>query len=512
MRGALYTEPQDGVRVETEPGEVQEQPSAEAGESVGIVYGEIGTQDFTCSVTAPLERMDYVQVKHESYGNMLCQVMEVERHSDLSEERALRLANGQPMPINERIRARVNVVGYRDDRGLLQSPGTPVRTGELVYKAEDSLIKKVLGLKAGEKTGAYVGLLKGHDMQVLLDINFLVNKHMSILAMTGGGKSYMSGVVIEELMKHNVTVVIVDPHGEYSTMAHQGKTDDMCRRFGVTPRGYADKISEFSPDTKSNPHAKPLKFTLANMEARELLSVLNVKDIKRVLPTLKSAIETLRTAKPNYTIDDVINILDANEDVDCGNLIADLQYLKEANIFAANGTKISDIVQKGKTTILNMRGVPADTAQLVVKRIATALYELAKLKEVPPMMVLFEEAHNYCPQGEATDCSKIIRTLAQEGRKFGLGLCIITQRPARVDKNVLSQCNTQIILKINNPLDLKAVTSSIEGLTPGMDDTIQRLPIGMALVSGGGLGFPMIVEVRPRETKHGGESIKVIED
>jgi hypothetical protein len=500
------------MRVETTPDTTQDSSSSDAGEAVGIVYGEIGTQDFTCSVTAPLERMDYVQVKHESYGNLLCQVMEVERHSDLSEERALRLANGQPMPINERIRAKVSVVGYRDERGLLQSPGTPIRTGELVYKAEDTLIKKVLGLKAGEKTGAYVGLLKGHEMQVFLDINALVNKHLSILAMTGGGKSYVSGVIIEELMKHNVTVVIVDPHGEYSTLAQAGRENEMCRRFGVTPKGYAQKITEFSPNTKANPHAKPLKFTLSNMEARELLSVLNVKDIKRVLPTLKSAIDALRQAKPNYTIDDLINILDANEEVDCGNLIADLHYLKETDIFAATGTKISDIVQKGQTTILNMRGVHADTAQMVVKRLATALYELSKEGKVPPMMVLFEEAHNYCPQGEATDCSKIIRTLAQEGRKFGLGLCIITQRPARVDKNVLSQCNSQIILKITNPLDLKAVTSSIEGLTSGMDDSIQRLPIGMALVSGGGLGFPMIVEVRPRETKHGGESIKVIED
>jgi DNA helicase HerA-like ATPase len=501
-----------GCALETASDTVQEQPSSDAGEPVGIVYGEIGTQDFSCSVTAPLERMDYIQVKHESYGNMLCQVMEVERHSDLSEERAMRLASGQPMPINEKVRAKVSVIGYRDERNLLQSPGTPVRAGELIFKAEDNLIRQVLGLRAGEKVGAYVGLLKGHELQIFLDINTLVNKHMSILAKTGGGKSYISGVVIEELMKHNVTVVIVDPHGEYSTLGQAGKSDATSQRFGVTPRGYKDKVVEFSPNTKANPHAKPLKFTLANMDARELLSLLNVKDIKHVLPTLKSAIEALRTAKPNFTIDDLVNILEANEEVDCGTLISDLQYLKEIDIFAANGTKISDIVQKGMTTILNMRGVHADISEMIVNRLATALYELSKEGKVPPMMVLFEEAHNYCPQGEVKACSKIIRTIAAEGRKFGLGLCIITQRPARVDKSVLSQCNTQLILKITNPLDLKAVTSSIEGLTRGMDDEIQRLPIGMALIAGGNLGFPMIVEVRSRETKHGGESIKVIDD
>jgi DNA helicase HerA-like ATPase len=104
----------------------------------------------------------------------------------------------------------------------------------------------------------------------------------------------------------------------------------------------------------------------------------------------------------------------------------------------------------------------------------------------------------------------VFRTIASEGRKFGLGLMIITQRPAKVDKNVLSQCNTQIILKVNNPNDLKAITASIEGLTDGMEEEIQRLPIGTSIVTGGGVSMPLFVEIRPRESKHGGESVEVI--
>ena len=491
---------------------VQDNSSTDSGDVVGIIYGDVGTSEFKCSVTAPLERMDYVQVHHETCGTVLCQVMEISRHSDLSEERAMRMANGQPMPINEKVSALVSVVGYRDERGLLQPPRTPFRAGELVSKAEEDLIKKVIGLRANEKVGAYVGMLKGHDVPIYLDINTLVNKHMSVLAKTGGGKSYISGVIIEELIKHNVTVLIIDPHGEYSTLSQAGKVDKLSERFGVEPRGYSDKIMEFSPNTKTNPHAKPLKFTLANMEARELLSLLNIKDIKKVLPAMKRAIEALRKAKPNYGLDDLINILDSDEETDCGNLIVDLEYLKDIDIFATSGTKISEVVIKGKTTILNMRGVHADIAEMIVNRIATALYELSKERQVPPMMMVVEEAHNYCPQVGQTQCSKIFRTIAAEGRKFGLGMAIITQRPAKVDKNVLSQCNTQIILKITNPNDLKAVTSSVEGLTVGMDEEIQRLPIGMALIAGGTLGFPLIFEVRPRETKHGGESVKVIDD
>ena len=106
--------------------------------------------------------------------------------------------------------------------------------------------------------------------------------------------------------------------------------------------------------------------------------------------------------------------------------------------------------------------------------------------------------------------SRILKNIASEGRKFGLGLCVVTQRAARIDKNVLSQCNTQLILQVTNPLDLKAITSSIEGLTNGMTEMIQSLPVGVALITGGGYHTPLFCEVRPRATRHGGESVQVV--
>src|SRR2546427_400827 len=92
------------------------------------------------------------------------------------------------------------------------------------------------------------------------------------------------------------------------------------------------------------------------------------------------------------------------------------------------------------------------------------------------MMLVVEESHNFCPQVGQAASSKVFRTLASEGRKFGLGLVVITQRAAKVDKNVLSQCNTQIILKVTNPNDLKAIIASVEGLTTAMAEDF----LGMA--------------------------------
>ncbi len=478
---------------------------------VGVIYGDVGTVSFKCSVTAPLEKSEYVQVPHGQSGMVLGQVDQIERKTNLSLERAQRMAEGEDMSIEERVSAVISILGFRDGRGLLQVPGTPFKAGSPVLRAEDKLIRNVIGINENERTGAYIGMLSGHNIKIQLDINSMVQKHVSVLAKTGGGKSYMTGVILEELMKHEVTVLVVDPHGEYNSMRDAGSRVDGAEKFNVTPHGYGSKIREFSPDTKINSQAKPLKFTLANMEAKDLLELTNIKNGRKELTSLKKAIEALRAGRDSYTLSDLMKVLEADED-GSNALIQELEYLNSIEIFADRGTKMSELVVKGKTTILNLRGTPPDIQSLIVNRIATALFELRKINEIPPMLMVVEEAHNYCPQQGVTDSSKIMRTVASEGRKFGLGLIIITQRAAKVDKNVLSQCNTQVILKVTNPNDIKAIVASVEGLSSGMADEIQRLPIGVAIVSGGGVSNPLFVQIRPRETRHGGESVKVIDD
>jgi len=477
---------------------------------VGIVYGNVGTLKFSCGVTAPLEKMEYVQVRHEIDGWVLGQVSEVENKTNLTIDGVKVMSDGTPVQFEEKQSAAVSVIGYRDDRNLLQVPRTPLKAGSVVYRAEESLIKKVVGIQENTDTGAYIGLLAGHNVRLELDINVMVQKHVCILSKTGGGKSYCSGAIIEELMKHNVTVCVVDPHGEYSSMKHKGIIKKTTRDFGVNPRAYDDKIVEFATDTTINKGAKPLKFTLHNLDAREVLGLTNIKNVRTFLTMLRKAIDILKETKPNYTIADIVAVLEQGGEASSGTLVSELEYLNEIDVFAEQGTKIDELIQKGKCTIINLRGTPPDIQELIINRIGSALFELRKSDKIPPMMLVVEEAHNFCPQQGQVACSKIFRTIASEGRKFGLGLMVITQRAAKIDKNVLSQCNTQIILKVTNPNDLNAIASSIEGLTDGMEEEIQRLPIGSAIVTGGGVSMPLLVEIRPRESKHGGESIEVI--
>ena len=481
-------------------------------EEIGIIFGNVGTSIFNILLTATIEKLEYVQTEHDAHGWILGQITEIERRTDLSIDKVQNLAEGQKMDIEEKQIAQVLLIGYRDERNLLQNPKTPLQAGARVFKASNDLIRSAIGLKEHTAAGAYMGLLAGHDIRIELDINKMVQKHVSILAMTGAGKSYCSGVFIEELMKHDVTTVIIDPHGEYHTLGERGKIDDRIKRdFGVHTKGYADKIMEFAAYSKINKEAKPLRFTLSTLDARDILSLTNIKNVRSYLTMLRKAVDMLREAKGDFSIKDIIDTLLAGEDPQAGPLINQLEYLQDSEIFADRGTKIDDLVRKGKTTIINLKGAAPDIQELIVNRLCTNLFELRKADKIPPMMIVMEEAHNFCPQQGIANSTKILRTLASEGRKFGLGLTIISQRPAKVDKNVVSQCNTQITLKVTNPNDLKAISSSLEGITASMEEEIQRLPIGTALVTGGGASMPLFVEIRPRETKHGGESIEVVQ-
>jgi hypothetical protein len=169
------------------------------------------------------------------------------------------------------------------------------------------------------------------------------------------------------------------------------------------------------------------------------------------------------------------------------------------------------LLQNGKAIVLDMRGTPPEHQDLIVSRICSQLFELRKREEVPAGMIVIEEAHNFIPErgfGKAVS-THVLRTIASEGRKFGLGLLVISQRPARIDKNVISQCNTQIILRVTNPNDINAIKKGVEGLSADAVEEIKRLPPGTAMVVSPELERPVIVNIRVRRSKHS-EAVNVI--
>jgi hypothetical protein len=281
-------------------------------------------------------------------------------------------------------------------------------------------------------------------------------------------------------------------------------------KFGIKKRDYGSQINDFSP-LKHRGDMKHIALNGSNLEAHEILDLLPSKISGPQKGVLYQAIKEIKEYKNIYSIRDIIDAVGRSKSNARWNVIASLESLDSIGVFSDSGTSTNELVKQGKCSTINMKGVPPDVQSVVVARLTKKLFDDRKAGKIPPFLYIVEEAHNYCPErgfGNAVS-SDILRTVASEGRKFGMGLCIVSQRPAKVDKNIISQCNTNIILKVTNPNDLKTIVQSVEGLTSQTFREIQRLPIGVALISGASLQMPIMTEIRTRETSHGGKSVQI---
>lgn len=476
----------------------------------GVVYGEVASTLMDLAVTNEnLKRGDYLSFRHPAYPHpcteVLAQVSDIRVREALN--MSLALANVNVGPLVGQLRARVTVIGFRDADGNLRVPAAPLVNGSPLDMAEAPLIKTVLHL--GRKAdGAYIGLLRDHDIPVTLDINNIITRHTAILSRTGSGKSYLVGVLLEEMMKKRVAVVVVDPHGEHASVGQPNDNPvdlERADRFHVTPRGYARRLAVYTTSPDANPEAEPLFFSDKNLDAEDIIFMTDIKMSPKQVSIIYQAMNAMRAdGLTEWTLDDIARYVMAVRSIAKHAVVSALHGLRLCGIFERPATRVTDLVRPGQCTVVNMRGSTPEVQILVAYRLLRRLFAERRLEHVPPFLVVLEEAHNFAPQRGPVLSSRAVQAVASEGRKFGMGLCVVTQRPARIEKGVLGQCGTQAILKVTNPNDLSAIAGGIEGFIPGMEDTIQGLPVGSALMTGPDFPFPVVVDIRPRETRHGG--------
>lgn len=488
-----------------------------AKDSVGVIFGKTSSLDFRFAVSdsTATRRSDYVKVWHESDGWILAQVNSITSSSeDFSIEEAVDVAEGSSKvgEMDEQIIAEAMIIGSRNKEGGLNVPKSPLSPGDKVFKADEELIKRTLGLTRGD---VYIGLLEGQNIRVNLDANNLVQKHCSILAKTGAGKSYTGGVILEELLDKNVPLLIIDPHGEYSTLKFPNEEKALLfERYGISPKGYASQIVVYTPANKVlNPTADSLfRLNGINLGIKDLAQFFSEDSSQNQTGILFEAVSKLKAEKEKYTIEDIIFEVGQNKSKIKWNVINKLEALRETGILSDKATTISELVQDGRASIIDMKGVNPDLQAMIVAKLCSDIFDARKMNTVPPLMLVLEEAHNFCPEKGfgRTVSSDILRTIASEGRKFGLGLLVISQRPARVDKNILSQCNTQIIMKVTNPNDLQAISKGLEGISSDVVEDIKRISPGVAMIVSTYIERPILVDIRTRKSKHGGASVPVV--
>jgi len=450
---------------------------------LGNIIGKTTTISFRFLIKGNAKKFQYVQIMHRDGYYVLAQILEIEKDADKSI-------------------AICSVIGYKSN--VLKKLIIPLDPGTEVLDANDDFIKETLNLN---EDGAFIGHLNGkEDIKVNIDLNRLLTKHIVVLAKTGSGKSYTNSILVEELLDRKVPVVIIDPHNEYTTLKYENEDErERLVKFGLKPKKYM--TSEYAINIEENKSARQLKLNLNNLSASELIHLLPARLSNAQIALLYSALKNIN----KIDLDELIINLEVEDSGVKFILINIIDYIKKLGLFSSSPTSMKELVQPGKATLINLQGITDEIKEIVVYKIAKDLFEERKKNNIPPFFIVIEEAQNFVPErnfGEAK-CSGILRQLVAEGRKFGISVAAISQRPSRIDKNIIANTSTQIILKVTNPNDVRAIVNSVEGMTLETESEIVNMPIGTAMITGL-IDMPLFVDIRPRKSMHGGKTIQLV--
>ncbi|MFN3385043.1 MAG: ATP-binding protein [Candidatus Thermochlorobacter sp.] len=443
-----------------------------------------------------------------------------------------------------------------DKSGKLSQLRYPAQPASSAYRPSDSDIQRVLlgDLQTKKQRMIDLATLANRpNVNVAVDGHNIVTRHLAILAMTGAGKSVTSRRIIEELAKKNYPIVIFDPHGDYTGLADVPELKDKVKRY------YAE-FSIFDEDSETvakivSTLGYELTGTMLNLfedvfEAAKnfygendssrqeqvgwLSERLNNSDIKKygIKQDLWLIANLANAAALSIREENRVHVKKleewgwkqiSNYDKRNANSLAGiakrtysaarlLQRMQEINRKVAKQQaeplpkERTQLVKYGQISVVSLAGYTSDFQATIYSLIANSIFEKKVQNDLPlPVLFVLEEAHNFVPSSARTPAeSRSITTtkqIAQEGRKFNIGLVLISQRPSRLDETTLAMCNSYIIMRMINPADQQFVRKVIESL--GEDDAklLPDLDVGEAILSGQFVNFPVLVKIKPPESK-----------
>ncbi len=424
----------------------------------------------------------------------------------------------------------VDVIGYFHPALGFMNPRLAPDPGAKVCLADDDSLRQIINKKQPQDVGsAHIGSLllrPGGRVPVALDVKELVSTHMAILAGTGSGKSYTAGVLIEELMSpyNRAAVLIFDPHGEYGTL-----TDMRGHPSFAAEDGYSPEVNILTPDA--------IRIRMSSLDYYDILTLLpDMSDRQQaILNKAFSLLGKHKFGEYRWDVQDLISACyEADRSTDdegnekTGSSAPALEWklgkLERSDYFhRMQHLAPKDLFAPGQVTVLQMNEISQEEQQVICAAVLRQSYQArmntAKDKITPedenylpyPVFILIEEAHRFAPAHEPARCKQILRTILSEGRKFGMGVGLITQRPGKLDSDVLSQCMSQFLMRIVNPVDQESLKYGVEAAGRDLLKELPALTKGQVIVSGACVNTPVLCQVRKRKTKHGGETMNAPE-
>lgn len=433
---------------------------------------------------------------------------------------------GYEQGVHELFEITVTILGYYDEALGFVNPRVPPRSGAPIFIAPDEMLGRVLCRRQkGEMGAVHIGSLLsrvGDRVPVVLDARGFTSTHLAIIASTGAGKSYLAGVILEELMRpyNRAAVLVIDPHAEYDTLA------DMQGHRDFVEGDYAPTVKIVRPsDVKvrtGSLEIGDLRYLLPDLsEKMHYLLGRAYGKVRRnygdrwTRAHLKIAIRSGGEERPMTNPEEG----EKEEDQTVNALIWRVQSVLDDSLIFDDfqSLPLQDLLRPGQCTVLQLNEIPEREQQIVVatllRRIDQARRDTVRQRAerghenyLPyPAFVLIEEAHNYAPANAEVVTTQILKQILSEGRKFGVSVGLISQRPGKLDPDVLSQCMTQCIMRIVNPVDQARIAESVESVGRDLLAELPALSKGQVIVAGASVNTPLMVRVRTRLTRHGAE-------
>ncbi|MFH0922453.1 MAG: ATP-binding protein, partial [Candidatus Micrarchaeota archaeon] len=389
--------------------------------------------------------------------------------------------------------ARCVVLGVLEG-GVLKRCAFPPAPGTKVLKAEPTIVREIAGFVPD---GLAFGSLLAQEIPVQIGLTRLLQKHFALLGMSGSGKSHAAAVLLEELLLRKkefgrMGIVVFDAHGDYT--------------------GFADSRGEFGAHTK----------VIVGNEIRIGSHHLNASLLKELLPEVTaSGLRDFSKIMQKFLLERGGNAFELSELIEAvqkddlketvkAPLLSWMEELEEIDLFGrADSPDLKQLVKPGKMIVFDLSDVDSlKKKQAIVAFFARKLFSLRRKKQVPPYLMLVEEAHNFAQEKAAKGSAlskSIIETIAREGRKFGACLALVSQRPVQLSTTALSQCNSFLVMRVTNPYDVDRIAESCEGIDRAAQNQITSLRVGEGILLGEAVNFPLFLQVRQRRSSKAGK-------
>lgn len=364
----------------------------------------------------------------------------------------------------------------------------------------------------------HIGTLSSNDSQpAYVVVDELLAKHFAVVGSTGSGKSCAVTLILSEILANqpNAHIILLDPHNEYfaafGDRAEVVSVDRSRLPFWVLDLEEATRIL-VRGGTEQEAQGIILKDALRlarinytrSPDAGSWITVdtpvpFLVNDLRRNLVEAMGRLNKSDTASPYRRLEARLDSL--VRDARFSFMFGD-GFEAEDELSEIVGRLLRIPVAGKPITILDLSGLPAEISDVVVSVTSRLLFDFtlwSDPKERPPILLACEEAHRYLPAHEGIGfaaCTRTISRIAREGRKYGLALGLISQRPSDLSLQALSQCGTVFALRLGSDADQRFVGEALPDTGKTMLGALSSLPPQQAVVFGEAVSLPMRVRLK----------------